>query len=199
MLAGLVIYLCRPALLPLARRRRASSSRRSASSARQRGRDTFMLLLGVGLAVTVFRGAYEQVGNTVALWIDSGVDRARRRLRDPDDLVPVAEPAAGHRHDPAAARPLAAQGRRGPRAFAAPEDGDRRADRRRRLPAARRCVGAQRRPARAGCGLLAYFFVLTLGELYILPTGLGLFARLAPPKLGATTVAAWYLAIFAAA
>jgi POT family proton-dependent oligopeptide transporter len=41
-----------------------------------------------------------------------------------------------------------------------------------------------------------YFFVLTLGELYILPTGLGLFARLAPPKLGATTVAAWYLAIF---
>jgi POT family proton-dependent oligopeptide transporter len=42
----------------------------------------------------------------------------------------------------------------------------------------------------------AYFFVLTLGELYILPTGLGLFARLAPPKLGATTVAAWYLAIF---
>jgi POT family proton-dependent oligopeptide transporter len=42
----------------------------------------------------------------------------------------------------------------------------------------------------------AYFVVLTLGELYILPTGLGLFARLAPPKLGATTVAAWYLAIF---
>ena len=38
--------------------------------------------------------------------------------------------------------------------------------------------------------------MLTLGELYILPTGLGLFARLAPPKLGATTVAAWYLAIF---
>ncbi|HEY7006593.1 MAG TPA: hypothetical protein VH392_08940, partial [Sphingomicrobium sp.] len=44
--------------------------------------------------------------------------------------------------------------------------------------------------------VVAYFFVLTLGELYILPTGLGLFARLAPPKLGATTVAAWYLAIF---
>ena len=44
--------------------------------------------------------------------------------------------------------------------------------------------------------IVGYFFVLTLGELYILPTGLGLFARLAPPKLGATTVAAWYLAIF---
>jgi POT family proton-dependent oligopeptide transporter len=44
--------------------------------------------------------------------------------------------------------------------------------------------------------IVAFFVVLTLGELYILPTGLGLFARLAPPRLGATTVAAWYLAIF---
>jgi POT family proton-dependent oligopeptide transporter len=33
-----------------------------------------------------------------------------------------------------------------------------------------------------------------LGELYILPTGLGLFARLAPIGFGATTVAAWFLA-----
>ena len=38
--------------------------------------------------------------------------------------------------------------------------------------------------------------IFTLGELYILPNGLGVFARLAPPKLGATTVASWYLAIF---
>jgi POT family proton-dependent oligopeptide transporter len=41
-----------------------------------------------------------------------------------------------------------------------------------------------------------FFAIFTLGELFILPTGLGLFARLAPPRLGATTVAAWYLAIF---
>ena len=38
--------------------------------------------------------------------------------------------------------------------------------------------------------------VLTFGELFILPTGLGLFARLAPPHLGATTVASWFLVIF---
>ena len=44
--------------------------------------------------------------------------------------------------------------------------------------------------------LLLFFVILTLGELYILPTGLGLFARLAPPRLGATTVAAWFLAVF---
>ena len=38
--------------------------------------------------------------------------------------------------------------------------------------------------------------MFTFGELYILPTGLGLFARLAPPALGATTIAGWFLAIF---
>ena len=45
--------------------------------------------------------------------------------------------------------------------------------------------------------MLSFFVIFTLGELYILPNGLGIFARLAPPKLGASTVAAWYLAIFA--
>ena len=45
--------------------------------------------------------------------------------------------------------------------------------------------------------LLTYFVIFTLGELYILPNGLGVFARLAPQRLGATTVASWYLATFA--
>ena len=50
---------------------------------------------------------------------------------------------------------------------------------------------------RAGAYWLVVFFaVLTLGELFILPVGLGLFARLAPPGLGATTIAAWFLAAF---
>ena len=44
--------------------------------------------------------------------------------------------------------------------------------------------------------LVLFFVVLTIGELYILPTDLGLFARLAPPRLGATTVASWFLTIF---
>ena len=44
---------------------------------------------------------------------------------------------------------------------------------------------------------LAFFFLIfTLGEVFILPTGLGLFARLAPMHLGVTTVGAWFLIIF---
>jgi POT family proton-dependent oligopeptide transporter len=40
-------------------------------------RQTVLALAAVGVAVTVFRGAYEQVGNTVALWADTGC-RSRR-------------------------------------------------------------------------------------------------------------------------
>jgi POT family proton-dependent oligopeptide transporter len=42
--------------------------------------------------------------------------------------------------------------------------------------------------------LVAFFALLTLGELYILPVGLGLFGRLAPSGLNATTIALWFSA-----
>ena len=42
-----------------------------------------------------------------------------------------------------------------------------------------------------------FWVVLTFGELFVLPTGIGLFARLTLQRLGATTVASWFLATFA--
>ena len=155
-------------------------------------------MLGIGLAVTVFRGAYEQIGNTFALWMRDDVDRVIAGRRGRRDDVLLAQSAAGDDHDPAAARAVEAPGRAGPRAVGDAEDGDRRADRRRVLSAGGRAPktfsGAT--PAH-WLWLLTFFVIFTLGELYILPNGLGIFARLAPPKLGASTVAAWYLAIFA--
>jgi POT family proton-dependent oligopeptide transporter len=44
--------------------------------------------------------------------------------------------------------------------------------------------------------LALFFLVFTAGELFVLPIGLGLFARLAPARHAATTIAAWYLASF---
>ena len=44
--------------------------------------------------------------------------------------------------------------------------------------------------------LAAFFLLFTVGELFILPIGLGLFARLAPAGHAATTIAAWYFASF---
>jgi POT family proton-dependent oligopeptide transporter len=194
MLTGLVIYLAGQRYLPPEHTTativpRAALERRGGS-----GRDTFMLLLAVGLAVTVFRGAYEQVGNTVALWIE-GVNRHVGSGEIPMTwfqslnplLVIVLTPIllarwrhranAAREHSPLQKMAIGALIGGGAYALLA-------------LASAVSPNGA------SWWWVVGYFFVLTLGELYILPTGLGLFARLAPPKLGATTVAAWYLAIF---
>jgi len=195
MLLGLVIYLSGQRYLPVSK---TPASIVEPEILGQRGgsrRDTFMLLLGVGLAVTVFRGSYEQVGNTVALWIE-GADRHFGSFEIPmtwfqslNPLLVIAmtpillvrwrrKAGAGLEHSPLQKMATGALIVGASYALLA--------------------VASAISPTGASwLWIVAYFFVLTLGELYILPTGLGLFARLAPPKLGATTVAAWYLAIFA--
>src|SRR3984957_7919849 len=87
MLMGLAVYVLGGKYLPeQARIARAAVPAASSAPPATRARDhrsTLVLLFAVGLAVTVFRGAYEQVGNTVALWADSGVDRATSVLTIP--------------------------------------------------------------------------------------------------------------------
>ena len=194
MLAGLMIYLWGQRYLPPEpprAERRAQPQTRWADH-----RHAFAALLAIALAVTVFRGAYEQVGNTVALWADTGVDRAAGGFTIPMTWFQSLNPLLVMLMTP----PLLVWWRR--RAEAGHDTS----------PARRMALGALIVAAaylllaavawagggdRAGRVWLALFFVLfTFGELFILPTGLGLFARLAPTGLGATTVAAWFLAIF---
>jgi len=195
MLAGLVIYLSGQRYLPVSKTPASIVEPEILGQQGGSRRDTFMLLLGVGLAVTVFRGAYEQVGNTVALWIENA-DRHFGNFEIPmtwfqslNPLLVIAmtpvllvrwrrKADAGLEQSPLQKMATGALIVGGSYALLA-------------IASAISPTGA------SWLWIVAYFLVLTLGELYILPTGLGLFARLAPPKLGATTVAAWYLAIFA--
>ena len=199
MLAGLVLYLAGSKYLPPDTRAAAPAPVVNAESPRRRDWPTLRLLLGIGLGVTLFRAAYEQVGNTVALWSDSGVDRGIGGFDVPASLFQSLNPLlvilltpllllrwrrladAGREHSPLQKMAIGAM-----------------------IVAASYAVLAVA-AASSGDGLAhwfwlaGFFLILTLGELYILPTGLGLFARLAPPKLGATTVASWFLATFAGA
>ncbi|TWI69217.1 POT family proton-dependent oligopeptide transporter [Pseudoduganella lurida] len=190
MLAGLVIYLSGQPYLP------PEPERIVAGEKRPFDRQTLLVLAGIGIAVTVFRAAYEQVGNTVALWADAGVDRHAAGLVIPMTWFQSLNPLFVMLLTP----PLLAYWRR--RAAAGHDQ----------PPARRMAAGAVIVAAAylllatlawtsgAGAtawGWLALFFVaFTFGELFILPTGLGLFARLAPPSLGTTTVGAWFLIIF---
>ena len=195
MFAGLLIYVFGRGYLPPEPARKAAPIALPDTAADGRGR-IWLLLLGVGIAATLFRGAYEQIGNTLPLWVDSAVDRGWGTFQIPMTWFLSLNPLFVIALTP----PLLAYWRR-------------RADAGRDVPAARRmAVGALivagayvllaaidtlAGGAQVGWPWLALFFlVLTVGELYILPTGLGLFAKLAPPRLGATTVASWFLAIF---
>src|SRR5690606_12192984 len=195
MFAGLGIYLAGRRYLP-PEAARAAMPAPAPGQARRDRRRIWWLLLGVGIAATIFRGAYEQIGNTLPLWIDSGVDRSLGGWTIPMTWFQSLNPLLVIAMTPLLLmvwRLRAARGRES-------------------SPAMRMATGALLVAAAylllalvsliGGDGrvawpwLLAFFLVLTLGELYILPTGLGLFARLAPPRLGATTVASWFLAIF---
>ena len=157
------------------------------------------LLLGVIAMVVVFRGAYEQIGNTVALWTDSDVDRAvgtrtipstwfqalnpllvfvltplllliwRKRMRPGDQLAPARRMAIGAFIVAASFVMLAV------------------------IAQASEAAGV---PAH-WTWLVLFLVVYTTGELFILPTGLALFGNLAPGAVAATSIALWFSASFA--
>ena len=194
MLAGLLIYVLGKDYLP-AEQSIAQPAMPERSHAK-RGRDTALLLLGIGLAVTVFRGAYEQIGNTFALWMRDDVDRVIGGFEIGAAMFFSLNPLLVMLMTPLLLARWKRQAERGTELSVM-----------QKMSLGALIVAASYllvAGAEAMTGdarahwlwLLSFFFVFTLGELYILPNGLGIFARLAPPKLGASTVAAWYFAIF---
>jgi POT family proton-dependent oligopeptide transporter len=201
MVGGLFIYVFGSRYLPsepprnaptLTLPRSAGEGREGAGLARR-----FALLAGICGVVVVFRGAYEQIGNTLPLWIEH-VDRsvgtfvipmtwfqslnpllvftltpwfvARwvRHAREGHELTSIRKMAVGAVGVAVSYLLLAA--------VAAFSDGG---------------VVAE-----GWIWLVIFFVVMTAGELYILPIGLGLFGRLAPGNFRATTIALWFLAAF---
>ena len=194
MCVGLAIYIWGQRYLPAQTR-----AARPVGAMVPRGgfdRKTVILLIAIAAAVTVFRGAYEQLGNTVALWADSGVDKHIGGRSIPMSWFISLNPLFVMLMTP----PLLRWWRR--RAEAGrPEAPARRMAAGALIVAAAYLLLALLAEA-SGAGrtgwpwFVLFFAILTFGELFILPTGLGLFARLAPRGLGATTVAAWFLATF---
>ena len=196
MFAGLAIYIAGRRYLPPENSNRATPTHAKVDGRETDPRTLWLLLLGVGIAATIFRGAYEQIGNTIPLWTDIGIDRAWGNYIIPMTWFQALNPLLvismtpllllhwRHRadagRDTSPARKMAIGALIVAVAYLL-------------LAAVATAAGTERA---SWLWLVAFFVILTLGELYILPTGLGLFARLGPPRLGATTVATWFLAIF---
>ena len=197
MCLGLLIYIAGGKYLPQSVRevqRAAMTSQADRDSFRKR----LGLLLGIIAMVVVFRGAYEQIGNTVALWTDASVDRSvGSSWTIPSTWFQSLNPLLVFTLTPVL---LVIWNRR---VHAGQE----------MRPIRRMAIGAfivaaayvllamvaqvsGDAPAH-WMWLVIFLVVYTTGELFILPTGLALFGQLAPASLAATSIALWFSASFA--
>ena len=196
MCLGLVIYVLGSRHLPPDTLERPVVAPTSAPDA---ARHQLLFLIGAGLAVVLFRVAYEQTGNTLALWADTAVDRHAGGSLIPVTWFQSLNPLFIFLMTPL----LVAYWNRGSAPVTPAAPMQKMALGAAVVAASYVLLAAVSRSAAASgvpahwLWLVAFFAVLTFGELYILPVGLGMFAQLALPRFGATTVAAWFLAAFA--
>jgi POT family proton-dependent oligopeptide transporter len=198
MLASLVIYVAGSRYLPQEPKRTAVV-RAPRQTLDRSTLHRLSFLGGVAAIVVLFRGAYEQVGNTIALWAAVGVNgqvtghwsipMAWFQALDPL-MVFIATPVLVARW-----AKLAKHGIDTPSlhkmAFGAAVVGLS------YVLLAGVAAWSEAHGVRAHwLWLVGWFVLMTLGELYILPVGLGLFGHLAPQGFGATCIALWFFAGF---
>lgn len=198
MVAGMFVYLVGTPLLPPEQGARQLIDTPQAPRDEKPGldRDTVLILTAIVLLVVIYRSAYEQVGNTVALWAEHGVNRTVGGWTIPMTWFQALNPLGIFIFTPlivARWTRLARQGR------------DRSAVAKMATGAAILALSyvmlsmvalhAGETGTRASWLWLAfYFFAFTWGELFILPVGLSLFGRIAPEKYAASMIAAWFAA-----
>lgn len=193
MLAGLLVYIFGQHYLPADPRNEPARP----APKQQLPTKIYVVLAIVALIVVIFRAAYEQSGNSVALWADSGVDKTvYGHIAIPMTWFQSLNPLGIFLFTPfmvSAWTRLAKRGREPDDVTKMAMGGYISAASYALLAAVAFLSGGH--PV-SWLWLIAYFVVYTIGELFILPVGLGLFGRLAPPSLAATTIAAWFLASF---
>jgi POT family proton-dependent oligopeptide transporter len=195
MLVGLATYLGGSRYLP--KNNGADAPTKQDARRTRAPVSTYILLLAVIAIVVIFRAAYEQSGNTIALWADTGVDRhIGHGFSIPMTWFQSLNPLLIFLLTPVIVIYWTRAAKRGREAGSIGK-----------MALGAFIVGASylllavvamnSGGERASWLWLALFFlVYTIGELFILPVGLGLFGKLAPLEFAATAIAAWFMAAF---
>ncbi|MGA2566561.1 MAG: peptide MFS transporter [Pseudolabrys sp.] len=191
MTTGLIIYLCATPTLP-----KESFAKRSAARQpldRAAGQSIVALLL-LFVPVSLFWGIYEQQGNTIVLWASEYTDRHLFGWDIPVTWFQALNPFMIFAFTPFIVTLWRRQGAREPATVAKLAIGCFLAAAAYLilLAAARYSAGA---PA-SWLWLFGYFFVLTVGELYLSPTSLSLVTKVAPTSLLSMMMGGWLATSF---
>lgn len=160
-------------------------------------------LIGVAILVILFRIAYEQSGNTIALWVDGNTDRLVQ-FGSWSFLVPATwfqsiNPLLIFTLTPLIITFWARQARRGtePATLVKMAIGCVFVTLAYLVMVAAAVLNDSTGENVSWAWVTAYFVLLTIGELYVLPLGLSVFSRVAPAQAAAAMIGVWFLAKFA--
>ncbi len=200
MLVGLAIYLLGQGWLPpdnYTQRSIAGTDAPKRPKAEEKGR--ILGLLTICLASVAFWAAYEQQGNTLALWADSDTDRCFFGWMVPASWFQSLNPLFVFLFTPVLTRAWARQARRGtePTTVAKMAVGC-------FLMAVAFLVMIPAAALYEGEGvcastlwLVAFAFLVTLGELHFSPVGLSLVTKLSPARMVSMMMGTWFASSFA--
>lgn len=200
MLIGLATYLTNRGSLP-----RESlptrGGRLSLATLDDAAKRSILTLLAIAAVVVLFRIAYEQSGNTIAVWADARTDRVLRvgatHMLIPATWFQSVNPLLIFVLTPIITAWWARQARRGsqPSPFHKMALGSLLVG-----LAFILMLGAAHQAHVAGRSswlwLIGFFVLLTAGELYVVPVGLSVFNQLAPTQLASALIGVWYLGKF---
>ncbi|HEY0630195.1 MAG TPA: peptide MFS transporter [Sphingomicrobium sp.] len=199
MVIGLAIYLKFQRLLG-PEPERQKRVRRGSVGIGPDGWRAIRTLCALAAVVVLFRIAYEQSGNTIALWADANTDRSVGSFTIPATWFQSINPfliftltpflaywwrrQAARATEPSTLRKMAIGCAVGGLAYVL-------------------MIGAGLDYEQTGSAswlwLVGYFVLLTAGELFVLPVGLSLFSQLSPAQATSAMIGVWYLAKFAGA
>jgi POT family proton-dependent oligopeptide transporter len=164
------------------------------TSARQ-----FAQLAAVIIGVVVFILAYEQLGNTFAIWVESGVDRSIGAVTIPMTWFQSLNPLLVFLLTPVLILLWKRLGNRDqePGAVAKMASGALILCAGYLLLAAVVAFASARQQSVGVLWIIPFMVLYTIAELHVLPIGLGLYRRLAPQRFAASVVAGWFVTIFA--
>jgi proton-dependent oligopeptide transporter, POT family len=199
MLIGLVVYLVAWAHLPEDEVQKGARSKPEPMT-REEWRGVTALLI-LFLPVTLFFATYEQQGNTIALWADTYTDRGINLIfwtgQIPTTWFQAFNPFMIFAFTPFIVALWAHQAKSGREPSTVTKMalgclGAALAN----LIMAIAAMGAQPDNSSSWLWIFAYFIVITIGELYLSPTGLSLVSKIAPARLLSMLMGVWLATSF---